>query len=83
MRPLIGHPQKPLPRDRGGGNAGGNAERSRVHYPTLLRRKGKGKGSHMGLAIGDKETIVQQGELSPKHVARILRQIGLPKNALD
>jgi hypothetical protein len=41
-----------------------------------------GKGSHYKVAVGDKWTIVQSGELLPHHVDTILGQLGIPKNTI-
>ena len=41
-----------------------------------------GKGSHYKVTVGNKSTIIQSGELFPHHVDTILRQLGIPKNAI-
>lgn len=41
-----------------------------------------GKGSHCKVTVGDKWTIVQSGEILPRHVDTILRQLGIPKSAI-
>ena len=43
---------------------------------------GKGKGGHGTVQVGDKATIVKSGELSNVYVQLILKQLGLPKDAL-
>ncbi len=41
----------------------------------------RGKGSHVTVQIGDRRTIVKDGELAPGYVRLILRQLGLPEDA--
>jgi hypothetical protein len=41
-----------------------------------------GKGSHYKVTVGDRWTIIQSGELLPHHVDTVLRQLGIPKNAV-
>lgn len=42
----------------------------------------RGKGSHVRVFVGDRSTIVKAGELKPHIVGLLLRQLGLPKDAL-
>lgn len=42
----------------------------------------RGKGSHVTVYVGGLFTIVQAGELKPFHVTRVLKQLGLPPDAL-
>ena len=42
----------------------------------------KGKGSHVRVFIDDKSTIVKHGELSPSYVDLVLKQLGIPKDAI-
>ena len=39
--------------------------------------EGKGKGSHYAVRLGGKFSTVQSGELSPFHVKRICKQLGI------
>ena len=39
--------------------------------------KGRGKGSHYKVTIGDKWTIIQSGELSPLLATKIKKALGL------
>jgi hypothetical protein len=41
-----------------------------------------GKGSHVKVYIGGKATIVKAGELSPVYVGIVLKQLGIPKDAI-
>ena len=41
-----------------------------------------GKGSHYKVAVGARWTIIQSGELLPRHVDAILTQLGIPKNEI-
>lgn len=41
-----------------------------------------GKGSHYKVTVGDRWTIVQSGEILPRHVDTILRQLAIPKDAI-
>jgi len=41
-----------------------------------------GKGSHMAVAVAGRRTIVKSGELKPGYVALLLKQLGLPRDAL-
>ena len=41
-----------------------------------------GKGSHYKVTVGDRWTIVQSGEILSHHIDTILRQLGIPKNAI-
>ena len=43
----------------------------------------RGKGSHMTITLGERRSIVKSGELKPGYVALILKQLGLPREALD
>ena len=42
-----------------------------------------GKGSHAGIKVDDKRTIIKAGELTPKEVRSLLGQLGLPSDALE
>jgi len=37
----------------------------------------RGKGAHYRVRLGDRVTTVQSGELSPFHVERICKQLGI------
>ena len=39
--------------------------------------QGRGKGSHYRVRLGDRVSTVQSGELSPFHVERICKQLGI------
>lgn len=41
-----------------------------------------GKGSHIKVYVDGKATIVKDGDLSPIYVQLILKQLGIPKDAL-
>ncbi len=41
-----------------------------------------GKGSHTKVRVGAKATIIKSGDLSPQYVELILKQLGLPKEAI-
>lgn len=41
-----------------------------------------GKGSHIKIRIGGAATIVKGGELSPLYVQVVLKQLGIPKDAI-
>jgi len=41
-----------------------------------------GKGSHVKVRIGDRATIVKAGDLSPVYVEVVLKQLGVPKDAI-
>jgi hypothetical protein len=41
-----------------------------------------GKGSHAKVYVGDRATIVKSGELSPVYVGVVLKQLGVPKDAI-
>jgi mRNA interferase HicA len=41
-----------------------------------------GKGSHIRIFVGGKSTIVKHGELSPSYTDLVLRQLGIPKDAI-
>ena len=43
----------------------------------------RGKGSHARIAVDDKKTTIKAGEFSPRYVALLLKQLGLPPDALD
>jgi hypothetical protein len=43
----------------------------------------QGKGSHYIVRVDGQKTIVQSGELTPKHVHTLLTQLGLPPDALE
>jgi hypothetical protein len=42
-----------------------------------------GKGSHVRLTVNGRTTTIKSGELSPAYVALLLKQLGLPRDALD
>ncbi len=42
----------------------------------------RGKGSHITVRVGGRTTTVKEGELTPGYVALLLRQLGLPPDAL-
>lgn len=39
---------------------------------------GQGKGSHAKIRIGDRRTVLKDGELSPGYIASVRKQLGLP-----
>ncbi len=41
-----------------------------------------GKGSHIKVYVGDDATIVKDGDLSPIYVQVVLKQLGIPKDAV-
>lgn len=43
---------------------------------------GKGKGGHGTVYVGEVFTIVKSGDLSNINVQTVLKQLGLPKDAL-
>jgi hypothetical protein len=42
-----------------------------------------GKGSHAAVFAGDRRTIVKSGEITPKEMRNMLKQLGLPHDALE
>ena len=42
-----------------------------------------GKGSHARITIDGKTTTIKSGEMSPAYVALLLKQLGIPRDALD
>jgi hypothetical protein len=46
-----------------------------------LDREG-GKGSHYKVAVGARWTIIQSGEILPRHIDAILAQLGIPKDEI-
>ncbi len=42
-----------------------------------------GKGSHARITIDGKTTTIKQGDLSPAYVALLLKQLMIPRDALD
>lgn len=42
-----------------------------------------GKGSHARLTVNGRTTTIKSGELSPAYVALLLKQLGIPRDALD
>ena len=42
----------------------------------------RGKGSHVTLRVAERRTIVKDGELAPGYVRLVLRQLGLPEDAV-
>ena len=43
----------------------------------------RGKGSHARITVDGKTTTIKAGELRPAYVALLLKQLGLPRDALD
>jgi hypothetical protein len=43
----------------------------------------KGKGSHARITVNGKTTTIKDGDLSPAYVALLLRQLEIPRDALD
>ena len=43
----------------------------------------KGKGGHGEVEVAERFTYVKTGQLSKVYVQVVLKQLGLPKNALD
>jgi hypothetical protein len=41
-----------------------------------------GKGSHVKVYVDGRATIVKSGELSPVYVGVVLKQLGIPKDAI-
>jgi hypothetical protein len=41
-----------------------------------------GKGSHVKVRVGASATIVKDGELSPIYMEIVLKQLGIPKDAV-
>lgn len=41
-----------------------------------------GKGSHVKVYVDGASTIVKHGELSPVYIGLILKQLGLPRDAI-
>ena len=48
----------------------------------LTIEEGRGKGSHITVALGDARTIVKSGELRPGYVQAVLKQLGLPRGTI-
>ena len=42
-----------------------------------------GKGSHARITVDGTTTTIKAGELSPAYVALLLKQLGIPRDALD
>jgi hypothetical protein len=42
-----------------------------------------GKGSHARITVDGTTTTIKTGELSPAYVALLLKQLGIPRDALD
>jgi hypothetical protein len=42
-----------------------------------------GKGSHARITVDGKTTTIKMGELSPAYVALLLKQLEIPRDALD
>jgi hypothetical protein len=42
----------------------------------------RGKGGHVKIYAGGRETIVKSGELSPVYIEVVLKQLGLPKDSI-
>jgi hypothetical protein len=43
----------------------------------------RGKGSHARITVDGKTTTIKAGELSRAYVALLLKQLGVPPDALD
>jgi len=41
-----------------------------------------GKGSHVMVYVDERTTIVKAGELSPVYIGIVLKQLGIPKDAI-
>ncbi|MFO1152533.1 MAG: hypothetical protein U1E42_02545 [Rhodospirillales bacterium] len=50
---------------------------------TLLIEPARGKGSHARVTVDGKTTTVKSGELTPAYVQLLLKQLGLPREAID
>jgi len=48
----------------------------------LTIEEGRGKGSHITVTLGSYRTIVKSGELKPGYVQVVLKQLGLPRDAI-
>jgi hypothetical protein len=42
-----------------------------------------GKGSHARITVDGRTTTIKSGELSPAYIALLLKQLGIPRDALD
>jgi hypothetical protein len=42
-----------------------------------------GKGSHARITVDGKTTTIKAGDLSPAYIALLLKQLGVPRDALD
>jgi len=49
---------------------------------TLRLDQGRGKGSHITVEVDSQRTIVKSGELRPGYIVLLLKQLGLPPDAL-
>jgi len=49
---------------------------------TLRIDQNRGKGSHITDEVGSRRTIVKSGELRPGYIALLLKQLGVPPDAL-
>jgi len=49
---------------------------------TLRIDQNRGKGSHITVEVGSRRTIVKSGELRPGYIALLLKQLGVPPDAL-
>ncbi len=54
----------------------------RRHDLTFLLDEARGKGSHVTVEVERRRTIVKGGELSPVYIKLVLRQLGLPDDAV-
>lgn len=54
----------------------------RKNHRSFLVDTVAGKGSHVKVYVGDASTVVKSGDLSPIYVGLILKQLGLPKDAV-
>lgn len=48
----------------------------------LAIEEDRGKGSHITVTLGSLFTIVKSGELKPGYVRVVLKQLGLPRDAI-
>ncbi|MCW5697190.1 MAG: hypothetical protein KIS96_10735 [Bauldia sp.] len=55
---------------------------ARERRVAFMVNEGRGKGSHYRVTVGDRTTTIKSGDLSPRYVELILKQLGLPKDAV-
>jgi hypothetical protein len=48
----------------------------------LAVNTGRGKGSHYRVSYGSRITTIKSGDLSPTYIRLVLKQLGLPKDAV-